>query len=82
MRGAIPPLSQYVFMAWYIVKHRDNFTFTFTNIIGVIKSRRMRCVGYVRMEKMRMHTKLVGRLEGNRPLGRPRCGWEDNNLLE
>jgi hypothetical protein len=22
MRGAIPPLLQYVFMAWYFVKHR------------------------------------------------------------
>jgi hypothetical protein len=30
MRGAIPPLPQYVFMAWCLVKHRDNFTFTFT----------------------------------------------------
>jgi hypothetical protein len=28
MRGAIPPLSQYVFMAGCLVKHRDNFTFT------------------------------------------------------
>jgi hypothetical protein len=27
MRGAIPPLLQYVFMAWCLVKHRDNFTF-------------------------------------------------------
>jgi hypothetical protein len=28
MSGAIPPLSQYAFMAWYLVKkHRDNFTF-------------------------------------------------------
>jgi hypothetical protein len=26
MRGAIPPLSQYVFMAWFLVKHRDDFT--------------------------------------------------------
>jgi len=26
MRGAMPPLSQYAFMAWYLVKHRDNFT--------------------------------------------------------
>jgi hypothetical protein len=26
MRGAIPPLPQYVFMAWCLVKHRDNFT--------------------------------------------------------
>jgi hypothetical protein len=29
MRGAIPPLPQYAFMAWYLAKHRDNFTFTF-----------------------------------------------------
>jgi hypothetical protein len=28
MRGAIPPLPQYVFMVWCLVKHRDNFTFT------------------------------------------------------
>jgi hypothetical protein len=28
MRGAIPPFTQYVFMAWCLVKHRDNFTFT------------------------------------------------------
>jgi hypothetical protein len=27
MRGDIPPLPQYVFMEWYLVKHRDNFTF-------------------------------------------------------
>jgi len=29
MRGAIPPLPQYAFMAWCLVKRRDNFTFTF-----------------------------------------------------
>jgi len=27
MRGAILPLPQYVFMAWCLVKHRNNFTF-------------------------------------------------------
>jgi hypothetical protein len=26
MRGAIPPLPQYVFMAWCLGKHRDSFT--------------------------------------------------------
>jgi hypothetical protein len=30
MRRAIPPLPQYVFIAWCLVKHRKNFTFTFT----------------------------------------------------
>jgi len=29
MRGAIPPLPKYVFMAWCLVKHSDNFAFTF-----------------------------------------------------
>jgi hypothetical protein len=30
MLGDIPPLPQYAFMAWFLVKHRDNFTFTCT----------------------------------------------------
>jgi hypothetical protein len=25
---------------------------------------------------------LVGKLEGNRPIGRPRCRWEDNNNMD
>jgi hypothetical protein len=29
MCGAIPPLLQYIFMVWGLVKHRDNFTFNF-----------------------------------------------------
>jgi hypothetical protein len=29
MRGAIPPLPPVLFMAWCLVKHKDNFTFTF-----------------------------------------------------
>jgi hypothetical protein len=27
IRGAIPPLPQYAFMAWCLVKHWDNFAF-------------------------------------------------------
>jgi len=34
IRGAILPLPPYVFMAWYLVKHRDNFTFTLRIILG------------------------------------------------
>jgi hypothetical protein len=26
MRVALPPLSEYVFVAYYLVKHEDNFT--------------------------------------------------------
>jgi hypothetical protein len=32
MRGAIPPLPQYAFMAWCLVKHRGNFTFSFNRV--------------------------------------------------
>jgi hypothetical protein len=27
IRGNIPPRPQYISMEWYLVKHRDNFTF-------------------------------------------------------
>jgi len=30
MRGTVSPILQYDFMAWHFVKHRYNFTFTFT----------------------------------------------------
>jgi len=26
-RGAVPPLLRYIFMAWCLFKHRENFTF-------------------------------------------------------
>jgi hypothetical protein len=53
----------------------------------VVKSRRMRWAGHVaRMGEDRgVHRVLVGKPEGNRPLGRPRRRWEDNikmDLLE
>jgi hypothetical protein len=35
---AIPPLPQYVFMAWCLVKHRYNFTFTVRVDIEVTKA--------------------------------------------
>jgi hypothetical protein len=28
---AISALPRYVFVAWYLIKHRDNFTLTFTS---------------------------------------------------
>jgi hypothetical protein len=50
------------------------------SIITIIKSRRMRWVGHVaRMrEKNNAYRLLVGKPEGNRPLGRPRHRWLDN----
>jgi len=31
MRGAVPPLTMYVFMEWCLVKHKDNFIFVSRN---------------------------------------------------
>jgi len=51
-----------------------------SNIVRLIKSRRMRQVGHVtRMVEMRNEYKiLVCNSEGNRPFGRPRRRWQDN----
>ena len=53
--------------------------YSLPNIVRVVKSRRIRWAGHVaRMgEGRRVHRVLVGKPEGNRPLGRPRCRWED-----
>jgi hypothetical protein len=54
------------------------------NIVRMTKSRRMRWAGHVaRMGEGRgVYSVLVGRLEGKRPLGRPRRRWEDNIKMD
>jgi hypothetical protein len=51
-----------------------------SNIVRVIKSRRMRWAGHVaRMGEGRgVYRVLVGRPKGKRPLRRPRRRWKDN----
>jgi hypothetical protein len=55
-----------------------------SNIGLVIKSRRMRWVGYVaRMrERSGVYRVLVGKPEGKRPLVRPSHKWEDNIKMD
>ena len=50
----------------------------------VVKSRRMKWAGHVaRMGEDRgVHRVLVGKPEGNRPLGRPRRRWKDNIKMD
>jgi len=58
--------------------------YSLPNIVRVVKSRRMRLAGHVvRMGEGRgVHRVLVGKPEGNRPLGRPRRRWEDNIKMD
>jgi len=54
------------------------------NIVRVIKSRRMRWAGHIARlgEGRGMYRVLVGKPEGKRPLGIPRCRWEDNIKID
>jgi hypothetical protein len=61
-----------------------NNLYSSPSIVRVVKSRGMRWAGHVaRMEEERgVHRVLVGKPEGKRPLGRPRCRWEDNIKMD
>jgi hypothetical protein len=50
----------------------------------VVKLRRMRWVGHVvdMGEEIGVHRLLVGKPEGKRPLGIPRCRWMDNIKMD
>ena len=65
----------------YFVIIQLNDLYSLPNIVRVVKSRRMRWAGHVaRMGEDRgVHRVLVGKPEGNRPLGRP---WEDNIKMD
>jgi hypothetical protein len=55
-----------------------------SNILRVIKSRRLGWAGYVaRMEELRSALKiLTGTPAAKRPLGKPRRRWEDNIRMD
>ena len=61
-----------------------NDRYSLPNIVRVVKSRRMRWAWHVaRMGDDRgVHKMLVGKPEGQRPLGRPRRRWEDNIKMD
>jgi hypothetical protein len=58
--------------------------YSWTNIIRMIKSRRMRWTGHVAQmgETRNAYKILVGKPEGKRSLGRPRRRWVDNIKMD
>ena len=66
--------------------HNEMFNdlYSSPNTVRVIKSRRMRWAGHLaRMgEEISVYRLLVGKPEGKKPLGRPRCRWEDNIKMD
>ena len=61
-----------------------NDLYSSSNIVRVIKSRRMRWAGHVAHteEGRGVHKVLLGKPEGKMPLGRPRRRWEDNIKID
>jgi hypothetical protein len=54
------------------------------DIIRRVKSRRMRWAGHMAHmgEERKVYNVSVGKPEGKRPLGRPRCRWEDGVRMD
>jgi hypothetical protein len=85
MRRIFGPKRDEVTGEWRRLHNEElNDLYSSPNIIRVIKSRRMRWTGHVaRMRKGRgTYRILVGRPEGRRPLGVPRCRWENNIKMD
>jgi len=85
LRKVFGPKRDEVTGKWRKLHNEElNDLYSLPNIVWVVKSRRMRLAGHVaRMGEDRgVHRVLVGKLEGKRPLGRPRLRWESNIKLD
>jgi hypothetical protein len=85
LRRVFGPKRDEVTGEWRKLNNEElNNMYSLPNIVWVVKSRQMRWAGHVaRMGEDRgVHSVLVGKPEGKRPLGRPRRRWEDNIKMD
>jgi len=85
LRRIFGPKRDEVIREWRKLHNEElNDLYCSPNIVPVMKSRRMGWAGHVaRMgERKGVYRVLVGKIEGKRPLGRPRRRWEDNIKIE
>jgi len=85
LRRIFGPRKDKVTVEWRRLHNEElNDLYSSPNIVRVMKSRRMRWAGHVvRMgEERGVYRVLVGKVEGRRPLGRPRRGWVDNIKMD
>jgi len=85
VRRTFGPRRDEVTAEWKRLHNEElNDLYSSSNIVRVIKSRRMRWTGHVACmgEERGVYRVLVGKPEGRRPLGRPRRRWVDNIRMD
>jgi hypothetical protein len=85
LRRIFGPKLDEVTGEWRRLHNKELYApYSSTNIIRVIKSRRLRSAGHVARigQRRGAYRALVGKPEGRRPLGRPRHRWEDNIKMD
>jgi len=85
LRRIFGPRKDEVTGEWRRLHNEElNDLYSSPSIVRVIKWRRMRWAGHVaRMgEERGVYGILLGKLEGRRPLGRPRRKWVDNIMMD
>jgi hypothetical protein len=85
LRRIFGPKRNEVTGEWRRLHNKELYAlYSSPNIIQVTKSRRLRWAGHVAHmgERRGAYRALLGKPDGWRPLGRPRCRWEDNIKMD
>ena len=85
LRRIFGPKMDEVTVEWRKLHNEElNDLYSSPIVVGVIKSRRMRWAGHVARigERRGVYRVLVGKPEGERPLGRPKRRWENNIKMD
>ena len=84
LRRIFRPRSDEVTGEWMRLHNEELNDLYSSNVVRVIKSRRMRWAGHVaRMgEEWGVYKVLVGKPEGRRPMGKPRRRWVHNIRMD
>jgi hypothetical protein len=84
LRRIFGPTKDEITRDWRKLHNEELHTYSSPNLIGMMKSRRMRWAGRVACmeENWNAYRVLVGKPERKRLLGRPRCRWEDNIKID
>jgi hypothetical protein len=83
LRRIFGPKRDEVTVEWRELHNKElHDLYSSPSIIRINKSRRMRWAGHVARMGEKMNILLAGKPEGKRPLGRPRCRWVDNIMMD